>query len=68
MVILESKPVSGSSVYEMTSTTFRDITVPMAHAELQKKDWPPATLVYSKKWARFKPNLSPRDEAGKLVL
>ncbi len=52
----------------MTATTFREIVVPIAHDELQKNDWPPETLVYFKKWARFKPNLSPLGETGKLVL
>ena len=67
-VMLVNKPVSLSSACEMTASTLREIVLPMAQDELQKKDCPPNTLVNSVKCTRFNPNLSPEDDLDKLAL
>jgi hypothetical protein len=67
-VMLNKKPVSLSSACEMTASTLREMVLPMAQDELQKKEFPPYTLVNSVKCVRFNPNLSPEDELDKLEL
>lgn len=67
-VILDKKPVSLSSACEMTASTLREMVLPMAQDELQKKECPPYNLVNSAKCIRFNPNLSPEDELDKLEL